>query len=402
MDLFDQIDRDVLDATVEIHTHLNRLQAQQSRLLDRSQRAGAYRADGAVTLASWYAARTGMDGAAASRLTRRATRLRHYDQLRDAYQAGQVSSEHVDVIVRATTTRRYPALHEAEPALVTLARHGTPTDVRRAVKLIRDHTDPDGTDAEPMGPGPDERREVTVHPGIDGLGDLHGTLVPEVHELLAQLIETLATPDGKDVPKEQRRTAAQIRHDAFAEILRRAAAATLETKNGARPHVNLMIDLWTLLGREAAATFESRLRRTGTIDDQLARDLLAQWGLHDEGFLTNVILTAGPYRPVAFGRSLRTIPDWLRPLLEHIHTHCRYPFCDRPVAWTEADHVIPWADHGETEWDSTLPACKGHDSHHAMHTTGGWSATYDPHSGIATFTSPTGHQIRTHPPPRRC
>ncbi|MBW3663644.1 MAG: HNH endonuclease [Actinobacteria bacterium] len=124
--------------------------------------------------------------------------------------------------------------------------------------------------------------------------------------------------------------------------------------------------------------------------------------MHDEGFLTNVILTAGPYRPVAFGRSLRTLPDWLRPLLEHLHTRCRYPFCDRPVAWTEADHVIPWADHGETEWDDTLPACKGQDGHHAMHTTGGWTAHYDPHTAIATFTSPTGHQIRTHPPPRRC
>ena len=72
------------------------------------------------------------------------------------------------------------------------------------------------------------------------------------------------------------------------------------------------------------------------------------------------------------------------------------------MAWTEADHVIPWADHGNTAWDDTLPACKGQDNHHDMHTTGGWTATYDPHTAIATFTSPTGHHIRTHPPPRRC
>ncbi|MBW3663645.1 MAG: 13E12 repeat family protein [Actinobacteria bacterium] len=253
LDLRDEIDRDVADAAIAAQRHVNRLQAQQTRLLERVRVTGVHRLDGAVSIASWYAAHTGLDGAATTRIARRAHRLDFFPQLQQAYQAGHISSDHVDPVVRATTSRRLRALQDAEDALVTFAKHGTPTDVRRAVKLIRDQVDPDGTDAQPLGSGLDERREFTVHPGIDGLGDVKATVVPDVHELLVQLLETLAVRDSKDVPKEQRRTAAQIRHDAFAEILRRAAAATLETRNGARPHVNLMIDLWTLLGQEAAA-----------------------------------------------------------------------------------------------------------------------------------------------------
>ncbi len=102
----------------------------------------------------------------------------------------------------------------------------------------------------------------------------------------------------------------------------------------------------------------------------------------------------GRYRVVAVGRTYRTLPPWLRPMLEMIHRKCRGPDCDRPACWTEAHHEEAFAAGGDTDLNKTIPLCK---AHHDLVTTGGWTVTMNRDTGICTWTSPHGRVIATHP-----
>ena len=54
----------------------------------------------------------------------------------------------------------------------------------------------------------------------------------------------------------------------------------------------------------------------------------------------------------------------------------------------ELDHVVPWADGGETNQHNLVAACPRH--HHLKHDAG-WTNHYNPTTGAVTWTSPTGH-----------
>ncbi|WP_165491956.1 HNH endonuclease signature motif containing protein [Egibacter rhizosphaerae] len=107
------------------------------------------------------------------------------------------------------------------------------------------------------------------------------------------------------------------------------------------------------------------------------------------------VLTMGPWKAVSVGRSQRTLPGWLRTVLTGIHRHCRGPDCDRPMAWTDAHHVDPWDEGGETDLNATLPLCR---AHHQLITRDGWDARPDPTTGEVAWTGPDGRRIVVPPP----
>ena len=50
---------------------------------------------------------------------------------------------------------------------------------------------------------------------------------------------------------------------------------------------------------------------------------------------------------------------------------CVFPFCTRPAASCDCDHVIPFGRGGPTCSCNTAPACRGH---HRAKTHGGWTS----------------------------
>ncbi|MEJ7690838.1 MAG: HNH endonuclease signature motif containing protein [Nocardioidaceae bacterium] len=44
---------------------------------------------------------------------------------------------------------------------------------------------------------------------------------------------------------------------------------------------------------------------------------------------------------------------------------CVFPGCERPAAWTEAHHIIAWADGGPTDINQGCLLCSFH--HHLIH-----------------------------------
>src|SRR5690625_6369031 len=87
------------------------------------------------------------------------------------------------------------------------------------------------------------------------------------------------------------------------------------------------------MGYPDLATFDTEAKFTGQID---LDDLLKVF----PDCKYTPVLTDGPWRAVSVGRTQRTMPGWMRPVMEALHRRCRGPDCDRPVSWTEAHHKI--------------------------------------------------------------
>jgi hypothetical protein len=63
------------------------------------------------------------------------------------------------------------------------------------------------------------------------------------------------------------------------------------------------------------------------------------------------------------GRRTRTVPPALRRALEARDRGCRFPGC--AARFTDAHHIVHWADGGETRLENLLLLCRGH--HRAVH-----------------------------------
>jgi hypothetical protein len=85
------------------------------------------------------------------------------------------------------------------------------------------------------------------------------------------------------------------------------------------------------------------------------------------------------------------------PLKKHVQERdqtCRFPGCDRTARICEIDHATPWPT-GKTSKDNNLCLCH---YHHRLKTIGNWKLRLDT-NGNCTWTSPTGRQFITKPPP---
>jgi hypothetical protein len=69
--------------------------------------------------------------------------------------------------------------------------------------------------------------------------------------------------------------------------------------------------------------------------------------------------------PLDVGRSTRTVPPHLRHALVVRDGGCVAEGCDRPPAWTEAHHVVHWAEGGTTALDNLVLLCRAH--HRTVH-----------------------------------
>jgi len=438
-------DRVVLAAVEEQERLSSRLVAQQVRTLGHVSRTGAHGLDGAVTLNAWYRHRTRVDVGEATRRMKVVARLDRFPALAEAFAAGNVTPAHVAAVTTAATPSRMDAMADHDDTLTALAVQAFPREVRIAVQRIADHVDADGSDAEELPEcGPDPRRHLDVWAGVDGLGEIRGTLDQVAAEYLLTALDALTVPDPPDTPATQRRTPGQRRADALGQLAKRVLDRGLTpTVQGVKPHLLLTTDLAGLLTDDTATPTRSgaaavtggrrngrrhpgqtdgrsgetgdgrtgrvdlsdlldpdraaadtvrrpRLRWTGPIDPRRARQIAL-----DDAKVT-AVLTMGPWRVTNVGRTMRTLPPWLRGMLEMVHRHCRGPDCDRPFAWTESHHQLAWDDGGQTALDETIPLCT---AHHGLVTARRWTVTLDPETGRCTWTGPDGTTRTTRPPP---
>ncbi len=71
-------------------------------------------------------------------------------------------------------------------------------------------------------------------------------------------------------------------------------------------------------------------------------------------------------RPVTHeGPATRVVPPSVRRALHRRDAGCCFPDCDRPPAWTDAHHVVHWAEVGQTKLENLLLLCRRH--HRRVH-----------------------------------
>jgi hypothetical protein len=105
-----------------------------------------------------------------------------------------------------------------------------------------------------------------------------------------------------------------------------------------------------------------------------------------------VILDPATGMPLDVGRGHRLVPHWIRKALHARDRGCRWTGCTTPVQWTDAHHLRPWADGGQTTADQCLLLCR---YHHGLVHEGGWQVDLDAGTGEVRITRPDGvpHRI---------
>jgi hypothetical protein len=228
-------------------------------------------------------------------------------------------------------------------------------------------------------------------------------------------LEPLARPPTAD----EERSAAQRHADALTELARRALeGGRLPQSGGVRPQVAVTVNLASLLGQpgrpggeggwvgppparrlacDAAVTRVLVTRdqhqpdRDGSTGDPAreddshpAGDLAAR--LQAAVALLPPALGGASTQPLEVGRATRVVAPAQRTALTVRDGGCRFPSCDRPVAWCDAHHLRHWLHGGPTDLGNLALLCRGH--HHAVHE-GGWRRHRHPD---ATLTATPPHR----------
>ncbi len=292
-------------------------------------------------------------------------RPRH--QLREAFDSGAVSSEHVEVVtsvIAHLSDAVDPAtLLEAEQFLVEQAAAHDPKALAHIGKHLRhvlvgtERLAEEEQDAVAT-------RTFEIREQHDGSSKVRGHLDPELTALLRSQLSPLAAPRAAADGQRDLRTAAQRNADALAELLRRYAGANLSpASHGAAATITITMALETLERRLGAAG--ASLDWSGPLSAASARRLAC-----DARVIPVVLGTAG--EPLDVGRSSYPVTAAIWRALVARDGGCGFAGCDRPPEWTEAHHILPWADGGETSVDNCGLFC---DFHHRRVHHEGWEVT---------------------------
>jgi Domain of unknown function (DUF222)/HNH endonuclease len=410
-------DAALADQVLVLRRLLNRLEGRWLQTLaavDGRGAAGADQGTQAPSTAGWLRARLRLGAAAAAGWVRTARAL-YRGPLTATGQAladGEVSPAHASVLAQGTHDLPHHLAVEAEPVLVEAARRLDPPALRRVVGHLRWVADPDTADHQAQ--RQQQRRGLWLSPTLEGMVALQGLLEAEAGQTVLAALEPLARPANAD----DARSGGQRRADALAELARRALeGGRLPQTGGVRPQLLVTVDLDCLLDRHGGLGGEvggaeplgaeacRRLACDGALSRVLVtrQDPAAQGPSGLEGRLRAAmallppILGGPPSQPLDVGRTTRVVTPAQRRALAVRDGGCVVPGCDRPLAWCEAHHLIPWLDGGPTDLPNLALVCRAH--HRAVHE-GGWRLARGP-DGSFTATRPhrrdRPHRRHRHP-----
>lgn len=341
------------DDVIALRRAIDLLEAECSRRLHRFGGQRGYASEGAASLQSWLRQHCNLTAAAASQRVEVARMLPELPTTERALRDGEIGFHHASLIARTAADIGAERVHPAEPVLVDAAKRLDPTRLAVLTRHVRHCVDPDG--ARDSANHDHDRRWLHLSQTLDGIFVLDGQLDAEGGALLRTAINALDKP----VPGDDR-TAAQRRADALVELAtRQLQHGDLPAVAGQRPHVTVTAPAATLAREPGSPAGD--LSFAGPVIADLVRRLAC------DASVTHI--TVGPSgQPLNVGRTNRTVPPALRRALVTRDAGCRFPGCDRPPEWTDAHHIVHWADGGETKLDNLLLLCRHH--HRFVHERG--------------------------------
>jgi len=351
----------------ELRRLIDQVEAEWQRRLGEFDGRGAA-AGTAASTASWLRATCRLSPGVARDRVELARRLPDLPKVAMALAAGDISVRHASLVTAAVGELAAAAgdevAAEVESPLVEAATLLDPLRLRREIAHARHAVAPSAAvEAEARAY---ERRRLSISETFDGLVAFDGLLDAEAGAVVLSALQPLSVAAGLD----DARTACQRRADALVELARRQLdAGTLPALGGERPHLSVMVDLRALRRLPGARAADTDWG--GPLTAESARRLACDASV-------SRVLTDGPSQPLDVGRRTRVVPPALRTALAVRDRGCVHPGCDRPPPFTDAHHVVHWADGGATSLHNLVLLCR---THHRLLHEGRWRLDHRPRAG---------------------
>lgn len=303
---------------------------------------------------------------------------------------GHLSYGHVRSIHRTACSLPPSTRPEGVSVLTELGTHLGVDDLRAAGRHLQHVVDPDGSvrhAEEDYG-----RRWLTLAPLLDGMHSIDGILDAETAASLTAALAPFLVPTGAD----DDRTTDQRRADGLGAIVTIAVrAAKLPTLSGATTALQVQVPLATLTGHS-----HQPAQLTGTSASPVWLTPPTVGRLACDATVHRIVLDPAGI-PLNLGREVRLFTSAQRKALSARDRGCRFPGCCLPARYTDAHHLLPWAQGGNSDLANGLLLCRHH--HRRVHE-GAWTiqATSEAAgaNGPLTFTHPHG-QAYPSPLPQR-
>ena len=295
---------------------------------------------------------------------------------------GAISWRHAHALVDHASSLSPRLVGQFEAAVLPFATTLTVAKFDRRARAERERMAPDSIDGRHLQAV--EKRSIDLQPDRDGMAWLSAYLPVVAAQGIYNRLTDIAMSQRS--PTESR-TLAQLRADAFAELLLDGTLADGRT-SGIRPRVLVTVPALTLLGR---GTEPAVLEGYGPIDRMTALELAAS-----APSFTRLLTHPETGAVLSVGRASYAVPADLRTWLRVRDGTCRFPGCSRAARSCEIDHTRDWQFGHGTNHDNLAHLCPAH--HHLKHQTG-WSVRQRG-AGVLEWTSPSGHVYTTEPETR--
>jgi len=323
-----------------------------------------------------------------------------YGALGDMWLEGLISASQIRSIGRLAA--KLPSEHR-EAAVRVLADHAptlTERELAHAARVLLNAVLPGWEEREAE--AEERRSSLSIYPEESGYG-ISGHLTVEQ----AGWVRTVLDAQTSVIASDDRRTFNERQAEAFVTVFRTYANSDLVPSLAmARPTFIVLTTASDLsaMARDAApadlpmTTFGDRLDPATTkrllsdadvvpvVEDRTSSEMLVDVAL-DAATAERVKVTATlltkrrrsreyfanrgvppvflrllttPVRPLALGRSVRTVPAWLRNVVTLRDQHCVVDGCDVPAHRCEVHHVRPWALGGNTDLENLAMLCVRH------------------------------------------
>ena len=324
--------------------------------------------------------------------------LDDFPEMKQAVFAGEVPTQHVDVVARAVrhiAPETRALLAAEEPWLVNVARRSTPENFSRAVHQAVSRAE------AAAGGDPTERQRLRTwfRHWVDndsGMVRVHGEFDPEsglrlvgrLEQAVRRMFHGSAESDTAASGVVAAPTVDKPSHlNALALV---ALVCSHEGENvvslggtHTRAEVSVVVDLETL--RRGLHTGTQLSTGTGIdLPVETVRRMACEARI-----IPVVMSTKGVV--LDMGRASRLASPQQRKALEAMHSTCAVPHCNVPVARCEPHHIDYWATGGATDMANLVPLCGEH--HRCVHE-GGWRLHLDPSSRRVTVTQPGDSPLR--------
>jgi hypothetical protein len=366
----------------ELQRAVELLEVERLRRLAEIDRRGTYERDGHLSAASWLAKTHKVSWGAAREQVRTSRALEEMPETRRALDEGELSLSAIRVLVSARDADP-EAFERGEPELVEAARIHSISDLQRVTAFWRQRVERERSlDGEER---LRERRRLHASVSFLGMVRVDGDLDPETGETLLTALGAVLDSEARSRDKGDHRSPAQRRADALGEICRQWLDSPGRANvGGERPHLTVTVGADALAADDRSAEFD----HAGPVPSGTARRIAC------DASVMRVVMS-GRSEPLDVGRRTPVIPPSMRRAVIVRDRHCQFPGCDRPQTWSDAHHVLHWADGGQTALSNLLLVCRRH--HRMVHRAGGF--TLELLDGRPVFRRPDGSVLEDRAPP---